>query len=446
VTEKWTNLEESWEILDPLSDPYVGIIRRESNKLHDIDGIWLYSYGAQVTDSSIIFGVPSNPFNGGGSPNPAAARLAALGETVERYSATYCPSPGEDVVYTTQKDLIDKGELVIGYDSWELFAPEQYADPNFPYDIWDENTELWWTKGTDAKTNRPVWTPASLLYMIGKWDGDAYLADATSNGLACGIQPIEAAINGLLETVERDAFMLTWYNKLSLPLIDIQSSPRLVEFFKRYIDPTFLEVNLVDMTIFSGIPTVLAVVRNTKNEIAPIGLGASSAASLEIACEKAASEAMYTRSWGKMETREKTHLYTNDYNADINDFSDHIKLFIRPDMIKETEFLTSSKKRVSLNKYKSFNDKTPQDLWDDLTQHLFSLGFNVATFDLTSPDIRDAGASVIKTLIPKFRPLDVTYRGRMLGGERLRSHAYNLGLVKEKFDFEDFNPTPHPFP
>lgn len=39
----------------------------------------------------------------GGSANPAAARLAAIGETVERYSAAYLPLNSDIVCFGTQR-------------------------------------------------------------------------------------------------------------------------------------------------------------------------------------------------------------------------------------------------------------------------------------------------------------------------------------------------------
>lgn len=80
MVSKWTTLEDSWKVLDSLADPYVGIVRREYRKLRDVDDVWGHSYGAHGTDSEILFGIPSNSYNGGGSDNPGAARLAAIGK------------------------------------------------------------------------------------------------------------------------------------------------------------------------------------------------------------------------------------------------------------------------------------------------------------------------------------------------------------------------------
>lgn len=448
MTNKWTTLEESWKVLDSLANPYVGIVRREYRKLRDVDDIWGHSFGAHGTDSKILFGIPANSYNGGGSDNPAAARLAAIGETVERYSAAYLPLDSDVVCFGSQSQLINEGKKVIGFDQWQLYAPEQFDDINFPHNPWDADTKLWWRQGKYAHSNEEVWTPAQLTHIASytEWPGDTNIGHATSNGLACGITFQEAAISGLFETVERDAFMLTWYNKLSLPQIDIQSSPRLKHFHERYVKPTSLDLHLIDMSVFSGIPTVLAVVRNPHTELAPFAIGAASAHSIERACEKAAIEGMYTRTWVKTEQRLGNALVDIDYNKDINSFEDHIKLYAGTDLIKEADFLTANKQLVDVKGYTSFDDSSPQVLWNSLTDHLSKQGFEVATFDLTSPDIKDAGAYVVKSIIPGYKPIDVLYRAKMLGGERILRHSYNLGLVDKPFSLSDLNPIPHPFP
>ena len=56
MANKWTTLEESWEILDQLADPYVGIVRREYRKLRDVDDIWGHSYGRMVQTAIFYLG------------------------------------------------------------------------------------------------------------------------------------------------------------------------------------------------------------------------------------------------------------------------------------------------------------------------------------------------------------------------------------------------------
>ena len=99
-------------MLLPLSDPFVGITRREYMKLRDVDDILAHSIGAQGTDSSLLFGVPGNTYNGGGSPDMTSARLDVLFADLK----SWLPSLLEKVVEKqAQTPLIEpQGPFPIG--------------------------------------------------------------------------------------------------------------------------------------------------------------------------------------------------------------------------------------------------------------------------------------------------------------------------------------------
>ncbi len=444
--DTWSTTARSWEVLSPLADPIVGIARREYRKLRDVDDIWGHSVGAHGTDSGVVFGVPSNTYNGGGSPDPISAELAAIGETVERYSASYPPIDSPKVAEGTAAALRSEGKDLIGAEDWELFANCQYSEPHFPYSRWSDDMSLWWRNGTDAISGETVWTPAQLIHMAGPWRGEEPIGDATSNGLACGLTPVEAALSGLFEVVERDAFMLTWYNRLSLPLLRIESSDRVHAYIRRYVSPTYLDPYLVDMTVYTGIPTILAVIRSRHSDLAPFALGAASAANIERAAEKAVTEAMYTRTWMKTEQREGRAILGTNYSESVKSFEDHIRLYAGTPLVAEADFLTSSTETTDVDDHRCFPDEGPQGLWSALVDRLTELGHRVLTFDVTSPDIRQAGAAVVKAVIPGLRPIDVAYNARFLGGSRLRQLPHELGLVPRPREINELNAAPHPFP
>ncbi|MGJ1428120.1 YcaO-like family protein [Clavibacter sepedonicus] len=345
----------------------------------------------------------------------------------------------------TTDEMRETGDLILGPDAWEFFSDEQLADPAMPHARWTDDAPLWWREGVDASTGRRAWAPAQLVHLAGPWPGDASIAYATSNGLACGITETEARISGLLEAVERDAFMLTWYNRLSLPHVDV-STPRLRRFISTYIRPTGLQLHLIDMSVFSGIPTVLAVVRNPHTGLAPVAIGAASAATIERAGEKAATEGMYTRTWMKTEQREGNALHSTDWAGDVSSFEDHIRLFAGTDLVPELDFLTADTGTTGPGRSRNFDDSDPDALWSALVGHLADGGTPVVAFDLTSPDVVEAGARVSKVVLPGYRQLDATYAGRMLGGSRLREESHRLGLAPGPFTHADLNHVPHPFP
>lgn len=103
-----------------------------------------------------------------------------------------------------------------------LHAPEQYARPDFPFQAFDSDVAINWVWGYSLTQQRSILVPERLAYYsLGFHDGFVY---ETSNGCALGSSLVEAIFHGILEIVERDAFLLTWYAQLPLPAIDLTSS------------------------------------------------------------------------------------------------------------------------------------------------------------------------------------------------------------------------------
>src|SRR5437764_1164284 len=74
----------------------------------------------------------------------------------------------------------------------------------------------------DVPGDADIWVPAVAAYMHGNnvMPGDALFAP-TSNGLAAGPTVVAAVRSGLCELIERDAFSVTWLNRLAAPEIQL---------------------------------------------------------------------------------------------------------------------------------------------------------------------------------------------------------------------------------
>lgn len=442
----WTALNDSHRVLETFADPYVGLVSQEYEKLNDLDDVRGFSFGSQATDSLHLLGARGNAYNGGGARSRLAARLASIGETVERYSAAYLPTISDDLFRDSQASVVGKGRKVWTPETLGLFAPEQYDSPGFKYKRLPQDTDIVWRRGVNLSTGTEVLVPAQFLYFVPDWTGEPVLGYATSNGLACGIQDVEACLSGLFEAVERDAFMLAWYNRLSMPLIDIESSPVLSALVNRHVETTGLKLQLIDMSAFCGLPAVVAIVRNPNTGVAPFAIGASCGATIERAAEKAMFEGLHTRAWIKSEQRAENVLFSDDWTRDINSFEDHVKLYANPEFTHHADFLDASDKRTRVEDIPRFDDSDPEILWECLVSHLTNRGLEVGVFDMTSPDVREGGASVMRVLIKGLMQLDAPYGGRMYGGERVLKHAHDLGISTKVLARDELNSIPHPFP
>lgn len=65
---------------------------------------------------------------------------------------------------------------------------------------------------------------------------------------------------------------------------------------------------------------------------------------------------------------------------------------------------------------------------------------------MTSPDVREAGLTVIRAVVPELCALDVEHEARFHGGARLYEEPLRLGMRTRRLSEDDLNPDPHPFP
>jgi ribosomal protein S12 methylthiotransferase accessory factor len=442
----WTDLAAAQHLFGQFCSDLVGIVTRVNQHLRDVDDVRAFSVGASMCDAAHLVGERSTATNGGGALHEQAAMVAAIAETVERYSAIY--RPDHAVIQASWRDLFARGDNAVSPRKLRLFTDAQLAEPGFPFVRFTEDLTISWVPGIDLATGERTWLPASLVFLSappGEQRPD--IGYATSNGLAAGCTWDEAALSGLLELVERDGFCITWHNGLSMPQIDPASDPKISAFFDRHVRPAGLSVALVDLSEFNQVPSVLAIVRNENNDIAPIGLGAAAAGDPRRAIIKAVVEAFQTRVWMRAEQRIGATLSPDtDFATKIRTFNDHIRLYSGPGLIEYTRFLDANSDKITIDDMPAVPGERPRQVLCGVLDRLAAQGVEVYLADTTSPDVRSAGAVVARAFAPTLVPLDAWFRARFLGVHRLRQRPVELGLVPRALRDEELTPYPHPFP
>ena len=431
-TTSWTPPEVGLRRLAPFSSDLVGIVRRTFEQLHDVDDIHITGVGAQACASADLLGSGCNELNGGGASDARQARAAAIGETVERYSVAYIDR--SRLVLATADDIARRGVPHVAPSDLTMFADDQYAAADFPFVPFTATTPLEWTWATALTSDssaapKSALVPAQLVHMRDQMRGPM-IGYATSNGLACGCTLEEATLGGLAELLERDAFMVTWYGRLTLPRINPDSSPGLADFWARHVTPTRLDARLIDLSQLVDFPVVLAVVRNDRTPVAPVALGAAASPSPEAACRKAVIEAFQTRTWAKAEQREGNVLDPADGYAQVRSFDDHVRMSVHPTAVEQTRFLDASDDTVSLDSLPAVEAPDPTTAVATMMGRLERQDVAAYVVDVTSPDVASGGLRVAKVLAPRLSPLDSGYRTRSLGARRLRERAHELQLLR----------------
>ena len=166
-------------------------------------------------------GMQAFPGNGAGFSREQA-RSAAIGEAIERYCSGFADP--ESLIFGTYKEVCQT-HPTIHPSAYALFLPSQYS--GLSLQPFNENTPIAWVSGNSLKTGAPVLVPAGLVYLpYHPWfQGEGFIAEPTSNGLACGDSYEEAVFKGLCEVVERDAFMIMWLNRQVNQPLSLRSFP-----------------------------------------------------------------------------------------------------------------------------------------------------------------------------------------------------------------------------
>jgi ribosomal protein S12 methylthiotransferase accessory factor len=430
------------EVLQPrlrrVVSSYTGIVHALDECLASSAEPRLYRATCDVRGGDALLGSPLAHCAGigGAGTTRAEAAAAAVGEALERYSATYVPS--ERLVVTSARDL---GDAAVAPERFALFSDAQLAVPGFPFRRFTAETEVAWVEGRALESGEPAWLPAELVYL-----GDTALPEgpigyATSSGAACGETAAAAIERGLCELLERDAFMIVWAAQLSLPLLDWSAEQHLVELDRRFFVPSGLRYAAIDLSAFHGVPSVLGVVRAPPGLPGALGVGAGTAATIERAWVKALAEAFAARSAGaKLELLEPGAY--GPTGQGVTTFEDHIRYYADERRATSAAFLDASPARTPAHRVRPLG----RDSIASLCARVAAAGSSAYVVDVTSPDVAELGLAVTKVVAPELCALDVAHGARFLGGRRLYEAAAGLRLRAGPLAASQVNPYPHPFP
>jgi len=402
--------------------PYVGVVRGLQDGLAAPDDARLAAAWCESAHPHAL--------TGGGSGRTAdEARAAAIGEAVERYSASL-PDPDRLVVGSAR----ELGARAVDPAPFALFSERQYASPGFPYVRFAPETRLAWIDGVALPGEEPVLVPAQLVHLSG-FEDEPPLCRTTSSGLACHTDAESATLAALLELLERDAFMLTWKARLAWPMLEWSGHDELEAFEREFLRPTGLRWRAVDLSAFWRIPIVAAVVRG--GEL--LGVGAAAATTVERAVRKALDEAARVRTWAQALRRSGVTAPPAD---DVVELDDHVRFYSDPANAARVGFLDESLARRRVEHVRPVSAPPIETICGKLALR----GITAYAVDVTSADVRDAGLHVVRVVAPELCALDVEHSARLLGGRRLYEEPLRLGRAIRVLTEDDLNPDPHPFP
>ncbi|MFC4077072.1 TOMM precursor leader peptide-binding protein [Salinithrix halophila] len=385
---------------------------------------------------------------GGRTHSYTDSECTAILEGLERYCGLE-PRGKRITIHDRYQNLRDQAlnPLKVG-----VHAKEQYDQPHFPFKPFDPDRPIHWAWGYSLLQERPILVPKSLAY-FGPCGGESFVFE-TSNGCALGGTLEEAIFYGLLEVVERDSFLMTWYAQLPVPRLDPASADdrELQLMIDRFQTVTGYHLSFFNTTMENSIPSVWVVAQNQTLQGAHLICAAGAHLDPIRAVKSAIHELSSTMVMINKQyeaKKEKVKLMFHDSSL-VRQMEDHSLLYGLPKAQERLQFLLD--KNRPLRRFDEEFKRTTQhrDLTKDLKnilQRFYQLNLDVIVVNQTTPEIHRNGLFCVKVLIPGMLPMTFGHHLiRLEGLERVLRVPVELGYTKQPLTLDQLNPHPHPFP
>ncbi|HZH13079.1 MAG TPA: YcaO-like family protein [Archangium sp.] len=428
-----------------LVDPKVGVINEVYELPIDEDDPNFFHYLSTSCNTARFTPLQNFRNNGGVSTDRPTGIAKAMGEAVERYCSAIFDYG--DLLLAPYRELRQKATAP---DAFALYLPEQHRRGNLPWAPFTEDSRVCWARGRSLCSGDEVLVPAAMVYVPYHYvtsRGDAAIVQPISTGLASGCSFEEAALSGLCEVVERDAFTLTWQARLSAPRIDpLTLPPSGQDLLRRYAE-VGLEVQLLDITLDIRFPTVMSIALGESPASPAVAVAAATDPSAEVALIKSLEELAHTRKFAKqlMEYTPPVPVELEQGHPHVEDQKHHLRLYCPQESKPFISFAWASPELRRFPDVVDHGHLRPDEALKALVREVGQAGMDVIVCDLTTPDIAALGLHVVRVVVPGMNPLFMGHKNRALGGRRLYEVPQRFGHRGIERGHPD-NPYPHPFP
>ena len=352
------------------------------------------------------------------------AKIKALGEAIERYCLSSFDK--NDFLHTSYSKL-DKAISPLRFINY-LDVDKMNSENKEKL----ENMDLNWSLMKDCFSGKDTYLPSQLIY-VPYHAKELHLRAPISSGAACASSKDIAIYKGICELIERDAFIIYYCNKLSPKKIEVDKIAdseitSLVDKFRDY----FLQINLFVLDTDLDIPTVLCVLTDDSGVGPAVSIGTKTDYDIFTAIKGALLEAQHSRQWIrylKITTGKKISA-----PSEIIEIEDRGLFWYDKKMVKELDFIMNTKLVADLSTY-----SVPKNTLKQLLRTLKEKNYLVYTKNLTTPEIKELGFCVYKTIVPDLQPIYLFEDSKYVFGKRLSNIPVYLNQKPI------VNKTPHPF-
>ncbi|UCM87492.1 TOMM precursor leader peptide-binding protein [Streptomyces marincola] len=430
------------ELLDARFGPVHQILRTEESA-YSLTSAYV-TYGRHLRDGGY-----------GRAADFASSERVALFEAAERL-ASMAPTGHATVLRAPFAEL--GPHRALDPERLGLPDPAHHGHPASATVPYTPDLELDWVHGWSLTRDRAVAVPEHVAY----WDpapGGPRVVYESSNGCGLGNSPQEAALFGLFEVAERDAFLMAWYARTPLRRVALPEDQDTLALVDRAALAGY-RVTVFDATNDLGVPAVLvAALHRGEPAAAPQAFLAAGAHHDPRAAIRSAVAEVVTnvvnaphRHAAEPDLFDPARLRPMLERPElVTTLADHVALHTLPEARPRIEFLFAGGPEAD---WREVWPGAPAPvagaaaLLDATVGRLAALGLEVVVVPQDLPGARERlGLHTAKVIVPGTLPMTFGHVNRRTRGlPRLLEVPHRLGRADRVPRHDELALHPHPFP
>ncbi|GHI04199.1 hypothetical protein AQI88_35485 [Streptomyces cellostaticus] len=388
-----------------------------------------------------------------------SSERVALFESVERFAGMR-PTGRRTVLRASYADLVAAGEHAV-LDPVRLGLPDPELDGHparrtVPY---SPDLALDWVYGWSLTERCALAVPEHVAYWDVPGPDRPRVVYESSNGCGLGNSPQEAALYGLFEVAERDAFLMAWYARTPLPRVAVPvDDPEVAALADRAALLRYRLI-LLDATNDLGVPAVISLCRyeGAHPDAPRTFLAAGAHHDPRVAIRSAVTEVVTNvqeaaRRSAPGGPRDPERLRPMlDRPELVLDLDDHVGLNTLPEAQPRLDFLfTGSAETPWYERWPGAPEPVADLtlLLERTVERLAAEGLEVIAVTQDEPGVGDRlGLHCAKVIVPGTLPMTFGHVNRRTAGlDRLLEVPHRLGRTARPPRHDELPLHPHPFP
>ena len=381
------------------------------------------------------------------------SKYSAIFEMLERHSSMVPHYTGS--IKGSYNSLLAEGIPVIPPADFTLPSEEQFKEKRYTLSKYSEEAQYTWQKIYELNSETFHYLPEQYVFFDNQLiNVEERFIYETSNGCALGTTKEEALLYGLFEVIERDNFMVHWYNKISPVKLNIEDIDnieikRLVDF----IEKKGFKVHVLNITMETGIPAIWAMIVDESNGS---NVKCYNAAGAHINPEKALEGALVEVVTSVfvydsiLATEHKKNIAQDlkENPGGILDMEGHVFFYAQKENFKYIEFAIENPKEISFKEAFAswFNTSKKQYTLREIISKVKKYHPRIFIANQSTDIINSMDIYCVKVLIPSMLTMTFGHQNRRVNYERILSGPVIAGIKEKPLMESEINLIPHPFP